>query len=247
VVRRLSDVVALAVAVLVAAASTLALGRVDRIPPAEVAVFQAVNGLPGWVTVVVVPVMQLGVFWAPAVVALVLVALKRRMAGVAVLTAGVGAYVVARLWKMAIGRARPGELLDVIVVRDSADGLGFPSGHAAVATAIVVALVPYLAWRWRWTLIAVPVIVAFARVYVGAHLPLDVVAGAAIGVATASLTHLAFGVPPRRGGDPVDRQVRRPRERRRPANAPRANGCSGPPSASSARASGAVRPARPAG
>jgi undecaprenyl-diphosphatase len=205
VVRRARDVVALSAAVLVAAGSTLALGRVDRIPPAEAAVFQAVNGLPGWVSVVAVPVMQLGVFWAPAVVALVLVALKRRMAGAAVLTAGVAAYVAARLSKMAVGRARPRELLDVIVLRDSAEGLGFPSGHAAVAMAIVVALVPYLAWRWRWTLFAVPVIVAFARVYVGAHLPLDVVAGAAIGVATASLTHLAFGVPAQHSGAPVDR------------------------------------------
>jgi undecaprenyl-diphosphatase len=59
----------------------------------------------------------------------------------------------------------------------------------------VLAIVPYLAWKWRYALLALPLVVAFARVYVGAHLPLDVVAGFAIGAAAASLTHLAFGIP----------------------------------------------------
>jgi membrane-associated phospholipid phosphatase len=36
---------------------------------------------------------------------------------------------------------------------------------------------------------------AFARVYTGAHLPLDVVSGAAIGVVVASCLHLLMGVP----------------------------------------------------
>ena len=35
----------------------------------------------------------------------------------------------------------------------------------------------------------------FARVYVGAHNPLDVVCGAALGVAIAAVINLAVGIP----------------------------------------------------
>jgi undecaprenyl-diphosphatase len=44
-------------------------------------------------------------------------------------------------------------------------------------------------------LLAIPLVVGFARVYVGAHLPLDVVAGWAIGAFAASGVHLILGVP----------------------------------------------------
>lgn len=58
----------------------------------------------------------------------------------------------------------------------------FPSGHATVAfaCATVIALaVP----RLRRRLFALAALIAFSRVYVGVHYPLDVLAGAALGVA----------------------------------------------------------------
>lgn len=195
VVRRRGDVITLIVAIAAGLLATVALGPVQRIPDAERAVFVAINDLPGWIGVVVIPVMQLGVFWAGPLVAFALFLWRRRTAGAAVLIATIAAYLIARLSKRAVGRDRPGGLIEDLHLRDAAEGLGFPSGHAAVATALVLALVPYLIWRWRYLLFAAPVIVAFARIYVGAHLPLDVVAGIAIGAAAASLTHLAFGVP----------------------------------------------------
>lgn len=66
-----------------------------------------------------------------------------------------------------------------------------------MATAIALAVLPYLAWRWRWAPLLFPVIAGFARVYVGAHLPLDVVGGWALGVVAACAVHLMFGVPDR--------------------------------------------------
>jgi undecaprenyl-diphosphatase len=88
-------------------------------------------------------------------------------------------------------------VLEEVRIRGAAAaGLGFPSGHSAVSAAIVLIVLPYLIWRWRWALLALPLVVAFARIYVGAHLPLDVVAGLAIGALCAAIVNLAIGVPP---------------------------------------------------
>ena len=60
---------------------------------------------------------------------------------------------------------------------------GFPSGHAAVSAALTVASWPYLSGGWRVPLAALSGFVPLARMYVGAHLPLDVVGGSALGLA----------------------------------------------------------------
>ena len=60
-------------------------------------------------------------------------------------------------------------------------------------------IAPYLGRRARWVAVAVAVGVCLSRMYVGAHLPLDVVGGAALGWAAGSLVHLLLGAP---GGRP---------------------------------------------
>ena len=204
--RRRGDVVALVVAAAVVAVAALIMGSVDRVPDEEREVFHAINELPGWIRTPIEPVMQLGWFGSVLIAAVVclLVGFVSRhprrgaAAAMAVGLAGTGAYLVARLAKHLVNRGRPGSMLEEVRIRGAAaSGLGFPSGHAAVSTAIVLVVLPYLIWRWRWVILALPLIVAFARVYVGAHLPLDVVAGLGIGAACASLVNLAIGVPPR--------------------------------------------------
>jgi membrane-associated phospholipid phosphatase len=201
--RRRADVITMLCAVVVVVITLLMLGRIDRVPEVERSVFHAVNGLPGTINPVVTPLMFLGTL---AAVPLFMVAcgLRRKFRmGFVVGIAGLAAYLLARAGKHAIGRGRPGEIFDQLHLRDvDATGLGFPSGHAAVAAAMVVAALPYLPRRWRWPVLLFPVFMACARVYVGAHLPLDVVSGAAIGAAAAAALHLALGVPLTPSADP---------------------------------------------
>lgn len=74
-------------------------------------------------------------------------------------------------------------------------GQSFPSGHAIIAFGIAVLLLPYLRRRWRVRVVVLAVLNSAARVYLGAHAPLDVVGGAAAGVAVGALLTLLVGVP----------------------------------------------------
>lgn len=160
----------------------------------EVGLFRAVNGLPDLLEVLLWPPMQLGARGGPVVVALAAAAVLRRWRPpLALVAAGFGAHAVAEALKEVVDRARPAVLLEGVHLRDSTtfDSLGFPSSHAATAfglAAVAVTLLP--SRRWRIGAWAVAVLVAIGRVHAGAHLPLDVVAGAAIGMAVGGAVRL---------------------------------------------------------
>lgn len=59
---------------------------------------------------------------------------------------------------------------------------GFPSGHTANAFGFAMCLILAFKNRWRYLWLLVAAGIGLARIYVGAHFPLDVVAGAAIGM-----------------------------------------------------------------
>ena len=75
------------------------------------------------------------------------------------------------------------------------EGLSFVSGHAIIAWAVATLLWPYLPGRWRWLPFGLAVANAVARVYLGAHNPLDVIGGAGIGVALGALLTMIVGSP----------------------------------------------------
>jgi undecaprenyl-diphosphatase len=80
----------------------------------------------------------------------------------------------------------------------------FPSGHATVSFACATTLALAVP-RLTWPLFTLAALISFSRVYVGVHYPLDVLAGAALGVVIAiALRTLAAALrrsaPPMRQG-----------------------------------------------
>ena len=195
--RRSSDAWAVAGGLAVLAARMVVV-RDGNVPGWEADVFEAVNGLPGWLNPVLWPFQQIGAVLVGPLVALVAALLRKwRLAG-ALLAATVLKLVLERVVKAIVTRERPGTSIgeDVELRGDvPAAGESFVSGHAVMVAAIACLVVPYLPRRWRpvpWVLVG---LVMVGRVYVGAHNPLDVVCGAALGVAIGSALNLAFGVP----------------------------------------------------
>ncbi|MGY1663436.1 phosphatase PAP2 family protein [Geodermatophilus sp. SYSU D00705] len=178
--------------------------------PAERTVFTWVNGLPDAWERPLWAVQLLGVLGLPLLVAVPALALRRwRLALGLVLLVPLKLLVHGELVKGLVQRERPGSVIPGAVLRDvPSAGVAYPSGHAVVAAGTVVLLAPYLRRRWRALLVVLAVLVCLARVYLGAHAPLDVVGGAALGVAIGGALDLLLGVPVR------------PAPRRAPAGAP---------------------------
>ena len=177
------------------------------VPPFEREVFSLINGLSDAFYGPINLVMQLGNFLAVPIAALVAFALTRRWRlPLDLLLSGTAAWALARVIKETVQRGRPIELIEDVILRGPpATGHGYVSGHAAVAAALAAVTATYLGRRADIALAIVAALVGLARIYVGVHLPLDVVGGAAMGWAIASLMH--FLVLPEVTGIDPDEQL----------------------------------------
>jgi undecaprenyl-diphosphatase len=145
--------------------------------PARTDVLLAVDALAGTRAIVAVSLTA---------IVLVLAVTGRRRPALFVAVVVVGEVVLYAAVSQVVGRVRP-EVADLTTGLPT--GASWPSGHVAAATAlygaVAVLAVVLGRGRWRWALVALPVlvvpVVAVARVYVAAHHPTDVVAGVLLG------------------------------------------------------------------
>lgn len=111
---------------------------------------------------------------------------RRRLARDA-LGASALAWGLAQVAKTLFRRPRPYEAGEVDLLIRPPAGESYPSGHPAVAGALVGVVAPALRPAGRGLLERIPRLVGFSRVYVGAHYPSDVMGGLLIGRAVADL------------------------------------------------------------
>ena len=191
------------------------IARDGDVGPLEVEVFRLVNGLPDALTPVLHGVQYLGVLVVGPIVGLGALALRRYRLGAAALLVTAGKLVSERIVWTLVVRSRPGTSIADAIVRGTtpASGQSFVSGHVVLTTGLAWVLTPYLRGRWRILPGLVAAVVAFARLYLGAHAPLDVLGGAGLGAALGGAANLIVGVPERdaagsvRGNQGGDRGV----------------------------------------
>jgi membrane-associated phospholipid phosphatase len=162
---------------------TAVAARRDRVSPCEAKAFRAVNRLPDSIYVPTWVVMQMGTLGAaPAAAGAAWLAGEGELA-VQLLAGGTGTWALSKLVKRVVRRPRPAVLLAGTRCRGrQAAGLGYLSGHAGVAAALGTAALPHLGPAGRALVMTAIPIVGLSRIYVGAHLPLDVVGGVALGL-----------------------------------------------------------------
>jgi len=128
--------------------------------PWERDLFTAVNNLSDRIRPVLWPPMQLGNFWIWVLAMPVLYAVYRRPApAIAVALASVSAWGLAKVIKQLADRGRPAVFIEGVHLRESGiHGLGFVSGHVALAAAFAAALSPWLPRPARivaWVLVGI--------------------------------------------------------------------------------------------
>jgi undecaprenyl-diphosphatase len=178
-----------------------AAARQPAIGPREIGVFHALNGLPDGLYPVLWLPMQLGNLVIGTLAGWAVAGAEGSWSvAVGVALATVLKLVIERGLRHRMApylavRQRPGtsQVGARLRGRVPVSGPSFPSGHVILVAAIGGVVAPHLAEVWWLLLVLVVVLVMVGRVYVGAHNPLDVTAGAGAGLVLGGIVAALAG------------------------------------------------------
>jgi len=156
------------------------------LPEWERKIYRAINDAPDELAPIAWAPMQAGSLSAPFVLAGWSYWRTRRPdPALAYAAAGFTTWLVAKGVKKAVGRGRPYDhdpTTNLRLATQTDGSLGYVSGHAAVASTLATIISRDRSVVESIALHSFAVGVGVTRVYAGAHLPLDVAGGAALGV-----------------------------------------------------------------
>ncbi len=137
-----------------------------------------------------------GWFWI--VLCIVLIAVKKtRPIGIIAATALVASLLIVNgIIKPVVSRTRPFVSIEelTLITRKPLDS-SFPSGHTSSAFVVSCAITWCLSGKKKWIgviLIIIASLIAFSRLYLGAHYPTDVIAGLLLGITISVVTYFAL-------------------------------------------------------
>lgn len=165
-------------------------------------IFQAINNFAGqWVWL-----DKLGIFLAAYLQYALLVFLltflfigcnaaqknqNRLMVGLAFLSAAVSRLFFCEVIKLLVNRSRPFEIDEVNQLLIYGGGQSFPSGHAAFFFGLAAAVYLFNK-KLGWLFLSGAALISLARVFAGVHYPLDILAGALVGIFSGWLVVKVF-------------------------------------------------------
>lgn len=125
-----------------------------------------------------------GIFWITAAV-LFLLFKSTRKTGLALSAGLVINTLIVNMWlKNMVGRIRPYEVVEglkCLIIPEPVDS-SFPSGHASHAFVAVVVIWIMMSKKFGIIALVISALMAWSRLYLGAHYPSDVLAGILIGI-----------------------------------------------------------------
>lgn len=138
---------------------------------------------PEWLDRIMLVFTQLGSGTLALLIGAVAFLLGKRLAAYQIILGTLTLWIVVELLKAMVRRSRPiKRVTQARIVGVMESGRSFPSGHTTQAFFLATVIASFNATPWLiFLLYALALVVGVTRMYVGAHYPRDVLAGAILG------------------------------------------------------------------